>query len=428
MAPVKVDLSKCHLHTLGDSEKLKLEDLRSRVPKLLERVREGSEDARAQEKLTIWNVDLQEAGDASDIVLLKFIRAEELDVDKAADRIVQTLIFRADCRIDGLRDAELPACFQGHDVISGIDVKGRPVMISRFGKMDLELVFGDTEAFVRYRAKLFEQAMAKLSFKKGEPEELTQVHDYSGVPLFFQTQTVKGSVTAVTKVFGEHYPETKGKTIFVNFPATFAKLFKAFSVFIPERTLQKFLILGENDQDQLFENISPEYVPEVLGGILRDPPSALSAKSQVVFLRARAVEALTLAEAAGPATMDWELRVCYSDIAYEVVFVPSDGSSEVVVQRSESGQLLQGEAGVVSGQFSSKAAGSLRCRFRNEGAWFKSRLCVCRGQVKIPELKAPEVKAPEVQKAPEAAPAPKPAPAPAPAPKPTPAPAPAAKK
>ncbi|CAE8685028.1 unnamed protein product [Polarella glacialis] len=59
MAPVKVDLSKCHLHTLGDSEKLKLEDLRSRVPKLLERVREGSEDARAQEKLTIWNVDLQ---------------------------------------------------------------------------------------------------------------------------------------------------------------------------------------------------------------------------------------------------------------------------------------------------------------------------------------------------------------------------------
>lgn len=106
--------------------------------------------------LSIWGVELEKETEASDIVLLKYIRAEELDVAKAAERIVETLVFRADCQIDALKDAELPKCYQGHDVISGYDVEGRPVMISRFGKMNLEEVFGDVEAFVRYRAKLME--------------------------------------------------------------------------------------------------------------------------------------------------------------------------------------------------------------------------------------------------------------------------------
>jgi len=194
-----VDLSSCYLHTLGDSERAKLADLRSRIPQLLAGAREKNDDVRHQDKLSIWGVVLEEENESSDIVLLKFIRAEEGDVDKAAGRIVSTLVFRAECQIDSLRDAELPDYFQGHDSLSGVDVDGRPVLVSRFGGMDLERVFGDVEAFVRYRAKVMEQAMARLSFKRGEPEELTQVHDYSGVPLIFQTSQVKGSVSAVTK-------------------------------------------------------------------------------------------------------------------------------------------------------------------------------------------------------------------------------------
>eukprot|EP00931_Biecheleriopsis_adriatica_P009359 TRINITY_DN110436_c0_g1_i1.p1 TRINITY_DN110436_c0_g1~~TRINITY_DN110436_c0_g1_i1.p1 ORF type:complete len:404 (+),score=96.56 TRINITY_DN110436_c0_g1_i1:58-1212(+) len=377
------DLSQCYLQSLGDSERQKLADLRGRLPKLIAQARAGSDDAKAKDKLTIWGIDLEQENEASDIVLLKFIRAEELDVDKAAERIVATLIFRADCQIDALKDAELPDYFLGHDFIEGVDVEGRPVMISRFGKMDLEKVFGDVEAFVRYRAKLMEQAMAKLSFKKGEPEELTQVHDYSGVPLIFQTGQVKGSVSAVTKVFGEHYPETKGKTIFVNFPAAFAKMFKAFSLFIPERTLKKFLILGENDHDQLFENIQAQFIPEGLGGMLRQP-AGLMGPCQVVRVGARATEEVILATATGAATFDWELRVCYADISYEVVFVPSaagggyGGGAEEAVKQSDASQLLQAADGVVAGQYVAKEAGSLKCRFRNNGAWFKSRLCVAR--------------------------------------------------
>ena len=44
------DLSRCYLHNLGDSERAKLADLRSRLPKLVAQAREASEDAKAAEK------------------------------------------------------------------------------------------------------------------------------------------------------------------------------------------------------------------------------------------------------------------------------------------------------------------------------------------------------------------------------------------
>merc|ERR1719436_1247839 len=109
--------------------------------------------------------------------------------------------------------------------------------------MDLPKVFGDVEAFVRYRAQLMERAVQKLTFERGAVEDLCQIHDYSGVPLFFQKYEIKPAVHAISKVFGEHYPETKGVTMFVNFPAAFANLWKAFTLVLDKRTLQKFVIL-----------------------------------------------------------------------------------------------------------------------------------------------------------------------------------------
>jgi len=373
-----MDLSKSYLHTLGERESKLLADLRGRIPDIVAKARAEASDTTALERPTIWGVDLQAAG--SDMVLLKYLRAEELDLEKAVARLVATLVFRADCQIDALARAELPEHFRGHDTIEGLDVDGRPVMVSRFGGMDLPKVFGDVEAFVRYRAQLMERAVAKLSFKRGAVEDLCQVHDYSGVPLFFQTSEVKGSVAAVSKVFGEHYPELKGKTIFVNFPAAFSKLFKAFSLFIPQRTLDKFLILGENDQAALFEHIAPEVVPEGIGGMLR--ASGLHGPCKVVTVRARSVEEVSALEVtAASAKVRWELRVCYSEVGYEVVFVAADSSQEEIIAKTEPRQYLQAADGIASGEWTAKGPGIVKCRFRNECAWFKSRLCMCRAEL-----------------------------------------------
>uniref|UniRef100_A0A7S4Q212 CRAL-TRIO domain-containing protein n=1 Tax=Alexandrium monilatum TaxID=311494 RepID=A0A7S4Q212_9DINO len=257
----QADVSRCYLHLLGEKEEALLQAMRERVPAVVSATREQSSAAK-EEHLKIWGVDVEAPSVALDMVLLKYLRAEDLDVERAAKRLAETLQFRVDSTLDALVDEELPEHFQGHDTIDGVDADGRPLMISRYGQMDNDKVFGDPDAFVRYRLQVMEKAMAKLRFEPGAPEDLCQVHDYSGVNLLFKSNEVKAGIAAMTKVFSAHYPETKGKTIFVKFPLLFSKLFQAFSVFIPEKTRKKFIILGEADQPLLFDHVPPEVVPE----------------------------------------------------------------------------------------------------------------------------------------------------------------------
>eukprot|EP00927_Polykrikos_kofoidii_P041200 TRINITY_DN3511_c0_g1_i1.p1 TRINITY_DN3511_c0_g1~~TRINITY_DN3511_c0_g1_i1.p1 ORF type:complete len:400 (-),score=95.70 TRINITY_DN3511_c0_g1_i1:119-1171(-) len=348
---------------------------------MVSKAREESPEARAMDKMMMWGVDMEAGGEAVDIVLLKYLRAEELDLEKAANRVTQTLVFRADCKINELCEAEMPACFQGHDFISGVDSEGRPVMISRFGSMNIEEVFGNTEAFVRYRAKLMEQAIGLLKFEKGAAENLLQVHDYSGVLGSMYKADVKNGVTAVSKVFAEHYPEFKGKTMFMNFPAVFSGPFKAFAALLPERTREKFVILGKDDQLALFEHIGPELLPESLGGLYRESETGLKCPGQVAWLKARADLTLTMVEVDKAAKVLWEVRVCYAEASYEVVFVDADGGKEQVISSRGAPNYLQADEGVICGEWDAPSPGKVECRFKNEYAWFKSRVCVCRAAI-----------------------------------------------
>lgn len=375
-----MDLSKAYLHTLGGDEEAKLGDLRGRIPAVIAKARQESADVPADGKVSLWRVGIESKSDAADMVLLKYLRAEDLDVEKAAERIAQTLVFRADCCIDGLMESELPEHFRGHDSITGKDPSGRPIMVSRFGGMVIDKVFGDAEAFVRYRVKIMEQAIAQLSFQRGAAEDLCQIHDYSGVMSSMFNSDVKGCVTAVSKVFEQHYPEFKGVTLFVNFPAVFSKPFQAFISFLPERTRKKFAILGQSDQLALFDYVGPECVPQSLGGMLQDPAGPLRGPCKVVVISARGEEVVDMLSVPGPADILWELRACTLEVGYEVVFAPAGGGEEEVIQKTEPNQYLQAEDGVALGEWHAKAAGTVKCRFRNERAWFKKRVCVCRAE------------------------------------------------
>lgn len=380
----QAEASRCYLHMLGEGESAKLEALRNLMPAILASVREQFSAAGAAQHLHIWGIDMEAQSDALDIVLLKFLRAEDLSMERAAERLEETLKYRAENGLDQLVDAELPLHFQGHDTIDGSDVDGRPLMISRYGKMDNDKVFGDPDAFVRYRLQVMEKAMAQLRYEAGAPEDLCQVHDYTGVNLLFKSDEVKSGIAAMTKVFSAHYPETKGKTIFVKFPLLFSKLFQAFSIFIPGKTRKKFIILGEADHTMLFDHVPPEAVPEDMGG-MQAPPAAecrrLAGPCQSVALGSRSSQELDLAQVTSASTtVAWELRVCSHEIAYELLFAPADGGEEQLVRKSEPGEPLLAADGVLRGEYHAEKAGVLRCRFQNDKGWFAQRLCLCRAE------------------------------------------------
>merc|ERR1712194_276471 len=116
--------------------------------------------------------------------------------------------------------------------------------------------------------------------------------------------------TAVSKVFSEHYPEFKGKTMFINFPGVFAKPFQAFALLLPPRTRMKFVILGKDEHYALFEHITPDLIPDTLGGLLTTPPGKLTGQAKSIHLTARAAEEVNLVEVEKDEKVGWEIRVC----------------------------------------------------------------------------------------------------------------------
>lgn len=363
---------------LTEEQEAKLDDLRRRVPAI---AREAEKESPGDWKgPVIWGVDLTQDGSyPQTVVLLKYLRAEEFDVDKAEERIVKTLVWRAECQVEYLKDAELPKAFLGHDFIEGHDVDGRPVFFSRFGNMDLKEVFGDSEAFVRYRVKLMEQAIDKLHFQPGQAEDLCQVHDYSGVPLQGFGGEVKDCVNIISKVFADHYPEFKGKTVFINFPSVFTALFSAFSVFLPERTKKKFVILGD-DPSLYFEHIPPDTLPVTLGGVHDDHGRKWKAKCEVVNVNQWSNISAPGVEVQGPATIAWECRVCYKDLDVAVDFEPSSDPKNAVSVHKQVGRLSATD-GLLGGEYRTTEAGTLQFRFRNGFSLFSAKTALCRSEV-----------------------------------------------
>lgn len=367
--------SLAFLDKLGEAEDRLLRQLRERLPAMVASLRaDAGADAGP---MVMWGVDLEAPSEALDVVLLKFLRAADMSPSAAEARLRDTLTFRAKEGVGTYGPEDLPEQYQGHDFISGPDREGRPVLVSHYGQLG-DAAFGDVEAFVKYRTCIMEQLMSRLQFERGQPETVTQVHDYTGVPLIFKSSQVKAGVNAITKVFAAHYPETKGTTIFVNFPAIFSRLFQAFSRFIPERTRNKFVILGEGDHELLFRQIPPEQVPESIGGMLPRLPGKVTGPCTVTVVRAGSTEQVLLKDVAGPSTTAWELRVCARDIGYELVFVPRGGGTE----RAVAGTQLRAEDGILRGEFRAEAPGRLMCRFTSPASWFpQDRVCVSRAQV-----------------------------------------------
>lgn len=363
------DRESGYLHLLGVAERATLQALRKRLPSLLSKSLSP----------WIWGINLNTDTDASNIILLKFLRAEDMDVEKAADRLAETLTFRANGEIDELSSAELPEQFLGHDSI-GLSWDGQPVMISQYGKMDNQKVFGDIDAFVKYRVQVMEKTIALLHFEMGAPETVYQVHDYSGVSVFSKTKEVKAGIDAMSKVFARYYPETKGATIFFNMPQVFVALFDLFSKFIPERTRRKFRLLGEASHAELFDIVPPEVVPESLGGLLSNERRNLTGQCTVVQVNAGAKEDVVLKEVRGPATLLWELRICKDQICHELAFVPATGKP-IIIHNTTGDHPLDSSSGIVSGKFHAQEAGILKCSFSNQKAWFKKKVCVVRAEV-----------------------------------------------
>ncbi|KAL4252117.1 CRAL-TRIO lipid binding domain superfamily protein [Abortiporus biennis] len=219
-----------------------LKELRKQLPEI---VKEAYEDAETKpETVTLWGVTIDPAHPETDakisVVLLKFLRARELDVAAARTMLVSTLKWRQQFKIDEVLKEEFPEeVFGNVGFVKGVDKEGRPVTYNLYGGPTVKEVFSDVGRFTRWRVQLMEKTVLLLDFENHD--QMIQVHDYDGVSMF-RDANQKEAAHEATNIFQNHYPEFLAWKYFVNVPTLLTWIFWLFKPLISPKTFAKMTV------------------------------------------------------------------------------------------------------------------------------------------------------------------------------------------
>ncbi|KAI9845577.1 MAG: Non-classical phosphatidylinositol transfer protein (PITP) [Sclerophora amabilis] len=227
------------------------------------------------------------------LILQKFLRANENDVDKAAAQLTGTLRWRREFDV---RKAVEEEVFD-HDTFAGLGYvtvvdrqsedeegegqeQGKEVVTwNIYGAVqDKKRTFGDLERFLRWRVALMEKSLSHLSLASAragpipdyntggadaDPYQMTQVHDYLSVSFLRMDPAVKAASQRTIALFQAHYPELLSRKFFVNVPTVMGWLFSLMKTFMAKETARKLTVLSEG---RYLVGELGEGVPEVYGG------------------------------------------------------------------------------------------------------------------------------------------------------------------
>jgi len=221
-----------------------------------------------------WNVpiDPQKAADEDprvSVILVKFLRARDLDVDAAEKMLISTLRWRETFKASETINDKFPDdSFGKTSWVFGKDKGGRPVTYNAYARsQNVAAIFSDVDRFLRWRVGQMEEALRRLDFTTVDC--LTQIFDYGGLGMSNRDANAKKAAAEATKIFQNYYPETLHRKFFVNVPAIMAWVFWAFKPLISSATYAKLQMVGKGPETigkVLLQDIDASELPTEYGG------------------------------------------------------------------------------------------------------------------------------------------------------------------
>ncbi|OCH87799.1 CRAL/TRIO domain-containing protein [Obba rivulosa] len=220
--------------------------------------------------VTIWGVTIDAASprDARvSVVLMKFLRARDLDVPAARTMLTETLRWRDAFKIDEVVKASYDEkTFGNIGKIFGHDKEGRPVVYNLYGEN--KHAFDDVDVFIRWRIAFMEKSIGELDFETRD--QTLQIHDYGGVSVLFgRNANQKAAAAQATQIFRDYYPEFLSNKFFVNMPSVLSWVFWIFKSILPAKTLAKMNMVGSGRSTiaaALLPYIDASQLPKRYGG------------------------------------------------------------------------------------------------------------------------------------------------------------------
>lgn len=251
-----------------------LKELRPLLPDILEKAYDSKEGARTT-PIVIWGVTLDPNGkkDArASVVLMKWLRARNLNVNEAKTMMIETLRWREEFKIEEAMKETYPDVFNGFGHLYGRDKEGRPMMYNIYGKNnDLATAFSDVQRFIRWRVALMEEGIKLVDFET--VDQMIQVHDYEGITLSSRTANSKAAASAISAIFQSHYPEFLARKFFVNVPSLMTWIFWLFKPVLSAATLAKMKVVGHGPSTigkELLPLVDDKELPAQYGGAVEN--------------------------------------------------------------------------------------------------------------------------------------------------------------
>lgn len=304
--------------------------------------------------VALWGVPLlpSKGDEATDVVLLKFLRARDFKAGPAFEMLRRTLRWRREWKslaataADG--DDEDDALPEGACYLDGADREGHPVCYNALGVFADEAVYksalgtdgGKKPArFLRWRVRAMERHVAELDFTPGGVASLLQVTDLRGSPGPAK-KDLRVAMKQVLDLFQDNYPELVARNILINVPFSYYAFSAVFFPFLTQRTKSKLVVARPSKvTETLLKYIPIEAIPVKYGGLKRDGEDAEfsgehDAEIAEVVVKAGSTEAIEIEAAEGDTTLTWDLTVLGWEVRYTEEFVPADeGAYTIVVSK-----------------------------------------------------------------------------------------------
>lgn len=257
----------------------KLDQLVDKIPEILKKLKNPEYDEIFGYRINVSGEPYVK-DEIRDEILLKFLIANEYDVNTTVAKLVDTLNWRAEFSpLSAAFNEKFPKELNNLGVItnfSGVSDNYSIATWNLYGNMKNPKVlfdkFGGTDekrpgtVFLRWRVGLMEKSLLFVDYKDPNNHKIVQVHDYNGVSMFKADKGMRASTKEIIKIFGDNYPELLRIKFFLNVPSLMSWVFGFFSSIgiISKETLQKFRPLNNGD---LTEWYSKDLLPAAYKGL-----------------------------------------------------------------------------------------------------------------------------------------------------------------
>ncbi|XP_076898160.1 sec14 cytosolic factor-like [Bidens hawaiensis] len=206
--------------------------------------------------------------DYDDLTIRRFLRARDLDIDKACTMFLKYLKWRKAFFPNG----SIPVSNVQNEIaqnkmfMQGSDKIGRPITVV-FGGRHFCNKKGGIEEFKRFVVFGLDKLCSRIP--QGQ-EKFVVIGDLQGWG--YTCSDIRGFLAALS-ILQDYYPERLGKLFIVHVPYVFMTAWKMVYPFIDEKTKAK-IVFVENKQlkSTLMKDIDEDQLPEIYGGHLKLVP------------------------------------------------------------------------------------------------------------------------------------------------------------